>query len=121
MLFGRQPMKVAVLGTRGIPASYSGVETAVEQIAARLSERGHEVIVYCRLHVVGRERGEHRGARLVYLPTIHHKYLDTFVHTFLSALHAARVTRPDVALLRFFPSPVTHRCVGSPGWPRSRR
>ena len=26
-------MKVAILGTRGIPASYSGFETAAEQLA----------------------------------------------------------------------------------------
>src|SRR5205085_10755201 len=30
--------------------------------------------------------------------TIQNKYLDTFAHTFLSALHVARITRPDVAL-----------------------
>jgi glycosyltransferase involved in cell wall biosynthesis len=91
-------MKIAILGTRGIPASYSGFETAVEQLASRLTARGHEVIVYCRPHVVDRKLTEYRGARLVHLPTIRNKYLDTFVHTFLSALHAARITRPDVAL-----------------------
>lgn len=91
-------MKIAILGTRGIPAAYSGFETAVEQLAARLSARGHEVTVYCRPHVVDRGLRTYRGARLVHLPTIRNKYLDTFVHTFLSAVHAARVTRPDVAL-----------------------
>jgi glycosyltransferase involved in cell wall biosynthesis len=91
-------MKIAILGTRGIPASYSGFETAVEQLASRLTARGHEVIVYCRPHVVDRRLTEYKGARLVHLPTIRNKYLDTFVHTFLSALHAARITRPDVAL-----------------------
>ncbi|MGI8513047.1 MAG: glycosyltransferase [Solirubrobacteraceae bacterium] len=91
-------MKVAILGTRGIPASYSGFETAAEQLAARLTERGHEVVVYCRPHVVDRSLTEHRGARLVHLPTVRNKYLDTFVHTFLSAVHAARVLKPDAAL-----------------------
>ncbi|HEY3726558.1 MAG TPA: glycosyltransferase [Solirubrobacteraceae bacterium] len=91
-------MKIAILGTRGIPASYSGFETAVEQLAWRLTSRGHEVIVYCRPHVVDRKRREYKGAQLVHLPTIRNKYLDTFVHTFLSALHSARNTRPDVAL-----------------------
>ena len=47
-------MKVAILGTRGIPASYSGFETAAEQLASRLTQRGHEVVVYCRPHVVDR-------------------------------------------------------------------
>jgi glycosyltransferase involved in cell wall biosynthesis len=91
-------MKVAILGTRGIPASYSGFETAAEQLAARLTERGHEVVVYCRPHVVDRSLVEYRGARLVHLPTVRNKYLDTFVHTFLSAMHAARRLKPDAAL-----------------------
>jgi glycosyltransferase involved in cell wall biosynthesis len=91
-------MRIAILGTRGIPASYSGFETAVEQLAWRLTERGHEIIVYCRPHVVDRNLTTYRGARLVHLPTVRNKYLDTFVHTFLSAVHAARVLKPDVAL-----------------------
>jgi glycosyltransferase involved in cell wall biosynthesis len=91
-------MKIAILGTRGIPASYSGFETAVEQLASRLTARGHEVVVYCRPHVVDPTLRTYKGAELVHLRTIQNKYLDTFVHTFFSAMHAARVTRPDVAL-----------------------
>ncbi len=91
-------MKIAILGTRGIPASYSGFETAVEQLTARLTARGHCVVVYCRPHVVDRKLSSYKGAELVHLRTVQNKYLDTFVHTLFSALHAARVTKPDVAL-----------------------
>jgi glycosyltransferase involved in cell wall biosynthesis len=91
-------MRVAILGTRGIPASYSGFETAAEQLAARLTERGHEVVVYCRPHVVDPSLRIYKGARLIHLPTVRNKYLDTFVHTLLSAAHAARRLKPDVAL-----------------------
>jgi len=91
-------MKVAILGTRGIPASYSGFETAAEQLASRLTDRGHEVIVYCRPHVVDRRLTEWKGAQLVHLPTLRNKYLDTFTHTLLSSIHAVRHAKPDVAL-----------------------
>ncbi len=91
-------MKIAILGTRGIPASYSGFETAVEQLTSRLTDRGHEVIVYCRPHVVDSTLKRYKGAELVHLRTVQNKYLDTFVHTALSAVHAARRTKPDVAL-----------------------
>jgi glycosyltransferase involved in cell wall biosynthesis len=91
-------MNVAILGTRGIPASYSGFETAVEQITSRLTARGHTVTVYCRPHVVDPGIREWKGARLVHLPTVRNKYLDTFVHTLLSTIHASRGERPDVAL-----------------------
>ena len=91
-------MKVAILGTRGIPAAYSGFETAAEQLAQRLIDRGHEVVVYCRPHVVDRRIKTYKGARLVHLPTVRNKYLDTFAHTSLAALHAAHRLKPDVAL-----------------------
>jgi glycosyltransferase involved in cell wall biosynthesis len=91
-------VNVAILGTRGIPASYSGFETAVEQITSRLAARGHRVTVYCRPHVVDRAIRTWKGAELVHLPTVRNKYLDTFIHTMLSSLHAARDPKPDVAL-----------------------
>ena len=56
-------MNVAILGTRGIPASYSGFETAVEQITGRLTARGHQVTVYCRPHVVDPGITQWKGAR----------------------------------------------------------
>ena len=41
-------MKIAILGTRGIPNRYGGFEAFAEQLSARLAERGHQVRVYCR-------------------------------------------------------------------------
>jgi len=90
-------VKIALVGTRGVPAAYSGFETAVENIGARLVARGHDVTVYCRPHMVEGRYRTYRGMRLVYLPTVASKHLDTFVHTFLSTLHLAFLRRPDVA------------------------
>ncbi|MCU0309046.1 MAG: glycosyltransferase [Thermoleophilia bacterium] len=90
-------MRISMLGTRGIPAAYSGFETAVERLAERFSAGGHEVTVYCRPHMTER-RDTWAGARLVHLPTIRNKYLDTLVHTKLSTLHMITRARPDVAL-----------------------
>jgi glycosyltransferase involved in cell wall biosynthesis len=81
-------VKIALLGTRGIPANYGGFETCVEQLGARLAARGHEVTVYCRSPHIAYEGKTYRGMRLLRLPTIRHKYLDTFVHTFRASLHA---------------------------------
>lgn len=90
-------MRIAMLGTRGIPAAYSGFETAVENLAARFVARGHEVTVYCRPHMTER-RDTFAGARLVHLPTIRSKHLDTLAHTFVSTGHMVTRARPDVAL-----------------------
>jgi glycosyltransferase involved in cell wall biosynthesis len=81
-------MKIAILGTRGIPARYGGFETFAEELATRLVDRGHSVTVYCRdANYPYRDR-TYRGVRLVILPTIRQKYLDTVFHTFLSILHS---------------------------------
>jgi glycosyltransferase involved in cell wall biosynthesis len=81
-------MRIAILGTRGIPASYGGFETFAEHLSTRLAARGHHVTVYCRSHYVSPRQLEYHGVRLEVLPTIRHKYFDTVVHTFLSAVHA---------------------------------
>ncbi|GDY36226.1 hypothetical protein ACINB_21180 [Acidovorax sp. NB1] len=39
-------LRIAILGARGIPASYGGFETFAEQLATRLVARGHQVTVY---------------------------------------------------------------------------
>ncbi|MCM3871871.1 MAG: glycosyltransferase [Pyrinomonadaceae bacterium] len=91
-------MRIAILGTRGIPASYGGFETFAEHLSTRLVARGHEVTVYCRAHYVSPRQLEYQGVRLKVLPTIRHKYFDTVVHSFLSALHAVP-SRFDAALI----------------------
>ena len=80
-------MKIALLGTRGIPARYGGFETFAEELCTRLAQRGHEVTVYCRADSAGQRSPSYRGVRLVVLPTIRHKYFDTLAHTFLATLH----------------------------------
>ena len=91
-------MHIAILGTRGIPANYGGFETFAEHLSTRLVARGHEVTVYCRAHYTSPRQLEYQGVRLKVLPTIRHKYFDTIVHTFLSALHAMP-SRYDAALV----------------------
>jgi glycosyltransferase involved in cell wall biosynthesis len=87
-------VRIAILGTRGIPSSYGGFETFAEELGTRLAARGHHVVVYCRRKHTA---DQYLGVHLVYLPTIRHKYLDTLAHTFYSTLHLLW-HRTDVAL-----------------------
>lgn len=89
-------MKIAFLGSRGIPARYSGFETFYEQLGVRLAARGHAVTVYNRRHFLPGVRGEYQGVRIVTLPSIPTKHLDTISHCFLSSLHAVG-QRYDIA------------------------
>lgn len=83
-------MRVAFIGTRGVPASYSGFETCVEQVGRRMVERGHDVTVFCRTtHYRDRLR-DHLGMRLEYLPAVPQKHLETLSHTALSAFQLSK-------------------------------
>lgn len=39
-------MKIAILGTRGIPNNYGGFEQFAECVSVSLVKRGHQVTVY---------------------------------------------------------------------------
>lgn len=91
----RSTMRIAILGTRGVPANYGGFETFAEQLGSRLAARGHEVTVYGRSAYVRRGVTSYRGMRVVRLPAPRSKYLETVVHTLFSAFHVM-VRRWDV-------------------------
>ncbi|WP_193608515.1 DUF1972 domain-containing protein [Nocardioides lijunqiniae] len=90
-------MRIAMLGTRGIPACYGGFETAVEEIGRRLVLQGHEVTVYCRGG--GDTPPSYHGVQLVHLPSLKGKAVETLSHTALSVAHLMTHRRHDVALV----------------------
>lgn len=90
-------MRIAMLGTRGVPAAYGGFETAVEEIGARLAAGGHEVTVYGdRTHP---EVTEHLGMRVVHLPSLPIRQLETLSRTGAATLLAMAGARPDAAFV----------------------
>src|SRR6516164_5349824 len=88
IVYNPSQMKLAILGTRGIPANYGGFETFAEELGTRLAARGHDVTVYGRSNNIRYPHKIYNGVRLAILPTIGTKHLDTIAHTFLSVLHA---------------------------------
>lgn len=122
-------MKLAIVGTRGVPAAYGGFETFAEELGRRLVERGHEVWVYGRSGTVDRDLRHHLGMKLVVLPCIRSKHLETVSHTLISALHAAfkgfdavlmcnAANAPFVPILRLARMPVA---LNVDGLERNRR
>src|SRR5579871_3054462 len=59
-------MKLAILGTRGIPARYGGFETFAEQLSTRLAGEGIEVTVFCP-STIERPDEEYVGVNLHYV------------------------------------------------------
>jgi glycosyltransferase involved in cell wall biosynthesis len=84
----RKRASVAFIGGRGVVSKYSGIETYYEEVGKRLVELGYDVTVYCRTYFT-QALATHNGMRLVRLPTIRSKHLETLVHTLLSSIHAA--------------------------------
>lgn len=79
-------MRIALIGTRGVPARYGGFETAVEEVGRRLVQRGHQVTVYCRRQGSDRPAG-YLGMDLVHLPAVRQRVAETLSHTAASVLH----------------------------------
>jgi glycosyltransferase involved in cell wall biosynthesis len=89
--FQKPGLKVAFIGGRGVVSKYSGIETYYEEMGKRLAGMGHQVTVYCRTYFTPPGK-QHNGMRVVRLPTIQSKHLETLIHTFLSTLHV--LTQP---------------------------
>jgi glycosyltransferase involved in cell wall biosynthesis len=87
---GDRSLRIAMIGLRGLPASYGGIEHHVEQLGERLADRGHRVTVFCRTSYVEQRPPVHRGMRLRYLPTIDRKNAEAFVHSTLATVVALR-------------------------------
>jgi len=80
----RKQVRIAILGSRGIPHTYSGYEAFIGEVGPRLVERGHEVTVYCRKSLFSQRPKEYKGVRLIYVPSIETKTMGTLTHTLVS-------------------------------------
>ena len=96
-------MKIAIVGIRGLPANYGGFETCAEHTSKYWVKKGNEVLVYCRKshYVVKPEQVE--GAKLIYIPSISIKGIDTLTHTLFSIFHLV-LFRPDYKFVHLYNS-----------------
>lgn len=80
-------LRIACIGGRGVIGKYSGIEAYYEETGKRLADFGHDLTIYCRTYFTPRIRW-HDAMRLVRVPCIRTKHLETLTHTILSTLHA---------------------------------
>lgn len=91
-------MKIAIIGTRGIPAKYGGFETFAERLSSGLTQKGYCLKVYCSLLYASDKSGFYNGIERVFIPSIPLKPLEKFLTSFLSVLHSL-FRKTDVILL----------------------
>lgn len=92
-------VKICFLGTRGIPSCYSGFETFVEELAPRLLKRGFDITVFSRTTHIRHPAKFFKGVKIIGLPSIPQKHLDTIFHTFLSLLYCIVKEKPDTVYI----------------------
>jgi len=90
-----RPLSIAMIGQKGMPATYGGVERHVEELGSRLASYGHTVTVFCRDSYGDLTTQIHRGVRLHRVRTVASKHLDAIVHSAASTMVAMR-HKPDV-------------------------
>lgn len=88
-------MKIAMIGQKGIPAIYGGIERHVQELSLELAKNGHEIFVYARNWYTPKAIKKIKEIKIIHTPTIHTKHLDAIIHTFISSLHAIW-QKPDI-------------------------
>ena len=83
-------MQIAMIGQKGIPATIGGIERHVHELSRSLAERGFVITVYARAWYTGRREAVIPGVKVVHLPSLRTKHLDTITHTLIATLHAMR-------------------------------
>lgn len=94
-------LRIGMLGLYGMPMPrlhFTGFETGFGEIAPRLAEAGHEIVIYCRRGSYPSELRipTYKGIRLIYVPSPGGKNFSGVVATFFSVVHALAGGRYDV-------------------------
>lgn len=79
-------LRIAMIGLRGLPPTWGGIERHVEQIGSRLVAQGHRVDAFCRPHYTTATDPEHAGIGLRSVPCPNVRGFETFIHSGLSSL-----------------------------------
>jgi len=76
-----------MIGQKGLPATYGGIERHVEEIGRRLVAAGHDVSAFCRLYYTP-AGAQYHGVHLLRRPSINTKHLDTATHVAWCSIEA---------------------------------
>jgi glycosyltransferase involved in cell wall biosynthesis len=83
----KRGLRIAIVGSRGIPAGYGGFEKFAQEIAPRLVERGHEVTVYCRAgYTAGVTLDQYKGVELIHTPALRSRSFEQLSHELTSII-----------------------------------
>lgn len=86
-----------MIGQKGIPALFGGIERHVEEVSFRLAKnKNYQVSVYTRDYYTSNKIKEYKKIKLIDLPSIKTKHFDAISHVLFSTLHAIFKVKPDI-------------------------
>lgn len=80
--------KIAVIGVRGIPATFGGIEKHCEILYPLLINKGFDVDLYARDYYCEKNITEYNGVKIKTIPIINIKGLETFIYSFIATILA---------------------------------
>lgn len=80
--------KIAIIGTRGLPARYGGFESLAEYLVRYLNKK-YDITVYCSSRIYSQKKKLYNGAKLKYLP-LSANGVQSIVYDFLSIILSIR-------------------------------
>jgi len=90
-------MKIVMIGQKGIPTLFGGIERHVEEISCHLAKKNdYQVFVYARNYYTPKKIKTYQKVNVIHLPSLKTKHLDAISHVFLSSWHAIFKIKPDI-------------------------
>ncbi len=90
-------MKIAMIGQKGIPTLFGGIERHVEEISLRMAKKPDlRVFVYARKYYTPKSLKTYKRIKIIRLFSIPTKHLDAITHTFFACLHVSFKLKPEV-------------------------
>ncbi len=81
--------KIAIIGVKGIPSRYSGLEVHASIVAEGLAQNGYEVSFFCRERYCEEIVNDYKGMKIYHIPSINTKHLDAISYAVIATLYAA--------------------------------
>jgi glycosyltransferase involved in cell wall biosynthesis len=83
----KRKIKIAYIGTKGIPAKWGGIEKYIEEVGKRMVTRGHEVTVFSsKWYCQNYENSLYQGMRIERVPSIQLQATDALTNALWSSL-----------------------------------
>lgn len=97
-------IKIALIGSRGLPPSYGGTEVYVEQLALNLAAYGDEIWIFGCTPPGKSKTGPKqcrypKNIHLVNTPTLSVKFLDNFIRSLIASLQVIRY--PNIEIVEY--------------------